>query len=135
MKRIIRTMVWGAIGLLALYTLLEGTVGVSFIRRVPLDNDPLTNSVLVTSVSSNRITLADGRILVMEGFPPEFLAHEMRDSRGRIELDDLGSRFSNVYVRQKRFICGTYAPRVIIALVHQEYPGYKRRPLGLGSFQ
>jgi len=135
MKRVVKVTVWGAVGLAALYTLLAVTVGVSFYRPVPLDNDPLTNSVSFTAISGNRITLADGRVLVMDGFPPEFLAREMRDSGGRVELESISSGYASVTVRQKRFICGTYAPRIVVPLVRREYPAYERRSLGLGAFQ
>ena len=135
MKRIVRVTVWGAVSLAALYTLLAVTVGVSFYRPVPLGNDPLTNSIAITSVSSNRLTLADGRVLVMLGHEPERLSQDMRDSGGRVELDSADSRFASVYVKRKRFICGTGAPAVVIPLLRSEYSAYYRHPLGLGEFQ
>jgi len=135
MKRIIRAIVWGAVSLVALYTLLVFTLGVSFYRSVPIDNDPLTNSIAVTSVSSNRLTLADGRVLVMLGYEPERLSQDMRDSGGRVELDSATSRFASVCVKRKMFICGTYAPRIVIPLFQSEYAAYYRHPLGLGEFQ
>ena len=133
MKRIVRVTAWGVVGVGAFYTLLSVTVGVSFDRAVPLDNDPLTNSVVVTSISSNRLTLADGRVLVMEGYPPEPLAREMRESEYRVELESVSSGFVSVIVKKKRFICGTYAPRcVVVPLVRRAYPAYERHALGLG---
>ena len=135
MKRIVRFTVWGAVGVAALFTLLTVTVGVTFYRPVPIDNDPLTNSIAVTSVSSNRLTLADGRVLEMLGWETERLSQDMRDSGGRVELESPDSRFASVYVKRKRFICGTYAPRVVIPLLRTEYAAYYRHPLGLGEFQ
>lgn len=135
MKRIVRVTLWGAVSLAALYTFLAVTVGVSFYRPVPLDNDPLTNSIAITSVSSNRLTLADGRVVVMLGYDPEHLTQDIRDSGGRIELDSSDARFAGVYVKRKMFICGTYAPRVVIPLLRSEYAAYYRHSLGLGEFQ
>jgi hypothetical protein len=135
MKRIVRVTVWGAVAMAALYTLLALTVGVGFYRSVPLDNDPLTNSIAVTSISSNRLTLADGRVLVMLGYEPERLSQDMRDSGGRVELGSADSRFASVCVKRKMFICGTYAPRIVIPLLRSEYAAYYRHPLGLGEFQ
>jgi hypothetical protein len=135
MKRIARVTVWGAVSLAALYTLLALTVGVSFYHPVPLDNDPLTNSIAITSVYSNRLTLADGRVLVMLGYEPERLRQDIRDSGGRVELDTADSRSTIVCVKKKRFICGTGAPAVVIPLLRSEYPAYYRQPLGVGEFQ
>jgi hypothetical protein len=135
MKRIVRVTVWGAVAVAALYTLLAMTVGVSFYRLVPLDNDPLTNSIGVTSVSSNRLTLADGRILIMLGWEATRLSQDMRDYGGRIELELPDSRFAIVYVKRKRFICGTYEPRIVIPLLRSEYEANYRHSLGLGEFQ
>jgi hypothetical protein len=135
MKRFVRVMVWGAVGMAALHTLLAVTVGASFYRRVPVNNDPLTNSVSVTSISSNRLTLADGRSLIILGYPAEILGQELRDSGGRIELDSDDSRLPYVYVKRKRFICGTGAPAVVIPLFRSEYSRFYRHPLGLGEFQ
>ena len=136
MQRIVRVTVWEAVGAAALATLyswLAATVGVSFYRPVPLDNDPLTNSVAVTSVSSNRFTLADGRVLVMEEYPGDFLADARRDFGGRIELDSADTGFASVFVKSKRFICGTHAPRVVVPLIRREYPAYEKRWLGMGT--
>jgi hypothetical protein len=133
MKDIVRVIVWSALALAAFYTLLEVTVGVSFYRAVPLANDPLTNSVLVTSVSSNRFTLADGRVLVMEGYG-EPLDRAMREAGYRVELESNPSGSTSVFMRKKRFICGTHAP-VVVPLLRQEYPAYYRHPLGWGTLQ
>jgi hypothetical protein len=119
----------------ALYTLLEVTVGVSFERPVPINNDPLTNSVLFTSISSNRIMLASGRVVVMLGYSGDSLAREMSDSGGRIEVESDGSGLATVNVRQKRFRCGTHGPLIFVPLVRQEYPGYGRHVLGLARLE
>src|SRR5688572_17166423 len=111
MKHIVRATIWGTVGVASLYTLLAVTVGVSFYRPVPVDNDPLTNSVPVTSVSSNRLTLADGRVVVIEGYTPENFELKLRHSGGRVELAHVDSSFAHVFVKKKRFICGTHAPR------------------------
>ena len=78
-------MVWGAVALAGLYTLLAVTVGVTFYRPIAIDNDPLTNSVAVASVFTNRLTLADGRVVVMLGYPSDVLKEQIRDSGERIE--------------------------------------------------
>ncbi len=135
MKHIVRVTVWGAVGIVTLFTFLAVTVGVSFYRPIPLNNDPLTNSIAITSVSSNRLTLADGRVLVMLDYEPEHLSQDMRDSGGRIELDSSDSRSAIVYVKRKRFNCGTHAPAVVIPLLRSEYPGFYRYLLGPGQFQ
>lgn len=116
-----------------IYTALAVTVGVSFDRAVPLDNDPLTNGLVVTSISSNRLTLEDGRVLVMDGYTAEQLDPVMRESGYRVELESIDSRYASVSVKRKRFICGTYAPRVIVPLVPRAYPAYERRLLGLAD--
>ena len=100
--------------------MLAVTVGVSFYRLVPINNDPLTNSIAITSVSSNRLTLPDGRVLVMLGYEPEQLSQDMSDSSGRVELDSPDSVFVSVYVKKKIFICGTHSPRVVIPPVSCE---------------
>ena len=120
MRAIVRLAVWGAVTMAALYTLLAVTVGVSFYRLVPINNDPLTNSIAITSVSSNRLTLPDGRVLVMLGYEPEQLSQDMSDSSGRVELDSPDSVFVSVYVKKKIFICGTHSPRVVIPPVSCE---------------
>jgi hypothetical protein len=48
MKAFVRMTVRGFVGIAALYAMLEIAVGIGFYRLVPLDNDPLTNSVAVT---------------------------------------------------------------------------------------
>lgn len=138
MKHTVGVMVWGGVGgaaVVALYSWLAATVGVSFYRPVAIDNDPLTNSIAVTSVSSNSFTLADGRVLVMEDYSSDFLAERMRDLGDRIELDSVDSTFASVFVRGKRFICGTHAPRVVVPLIRRDYPAYERRWLGVGTLQ
>jgi hypothetical protein len=135
MKGIVTFAVWAAVIIAALYTFLAMTVGVSFYRSVPINNDPLTNSIAISSVSSNRLTLADGRVLVMVGYEPEHLSRDMRDSGSRVELDSPDLRFASVYVKKKIFICGTYSPRVVIPLLQNKYAAYYRHPLGLGEFQ
>ena len=135
MKRIDHFIVAGAVGVAALYALLVMTVGVSFYRPVPLDNDPLRNSVGVTSLSSNGLILAGGKILVMEDYRAEFLERELRESDDRVELDPLDSGFATVFVKKKRFICGTHAPRVVLPLLRHEYPAYERQLLGLGRLR
>lgn len=135
MKRIVRVTVYGALSLAALFSLLAATVGVSVYRRVPLDNDPLTNSIAIISVSSNRLTLADGRVLTMSGFQPELLSFDMLNLGSRIELQSLDSRFAIVYVKRKRFFCGNGRPAIVIPVFRNEYPAYYRGLLGLGEFQ
>ncbi len=135
MKRIIRVTVSVVLATAALYTLLALTVGVSFYRPVPLDNDPLTNSVAIVSVSSNRLTLADGRVLVMPDREPDQLSWEMRNAGGRVEVDSSDSRFAVVYAKRHVFICGTGAPWIVIPLLRDEYPAYYRQAIGLGEFQ
>jgi len=133
MTRIVRVTTWGAVGVAIVYTLLAVTVGVSFDRPVPLDNDPLTNALPVTSISSNRLTLEDGRVLVMDGYTAEQLGGLMGESGYRVELESIDSKYVSVCVKRKRFICGTYAPRVIVPLVPRAYPAYERRLLGLAD--
>jgi hypothetical protein len=135
MKRIFKVTVWAAVSLAALYPLLAVTVGVSFYRAVPLDNDPLTNSIAVTGIHSNRLTLVDGRVLLMRGYEPKQLSQDILDSDSQIELDTDDSRFAGIYVKKKRFICGTHAAAIVIPIRHREYPAYHRRLLGLGEFQ
>jgi hypothetical protein len=135
MKGILTTVVWGTITMAALYALLATTVGVSFYRPVPINNNPLTNSIAIRSVSSNRLTLADGRVLVMLGYGQEELSEEMRDSGDRVELDSPDSGFASVYVKKKIFICGTHSPRVVIPLLRSKYPAYCRHLLGVGELQ
>ena len=139
MKRIGSVTVLGVAAVAALYGLLA-TGSVGFYSWVPLDNDPLTNSIAVTSISSNRLTLADGRVLVMLGYDPDRLAKAMRDSGGRVELGSvqLGSeepRFASVRVKSRRFICGTGRPAVVIPLLRSEYPRYYSLLIGVGEFQ
>jgi hypothetical protein len=145
MKRFVKITGWGAVGVAALYALLEVTVGVDFHRPVALDNDPLTNSVAVASITSNRLTLADGRVLVVLGYSPERLKQEMRDSGGRVELEPADSRFATLCVKKKRSIHETHrpdvviplrhAPAVVIPLLRREYPAYYRHRVGLSEFQ
>ena len=135
MKRIVRVTIWTVVTIAALYTSLAITDGVSFYRPVPLANEPLTNAVAVTSIFSNKLTLADGRVLVMEGFPPEILTQQMRDSGGRVQLEPIDPRFIKVIVKKKRFICGTHGPAVVIPLLRHEYPAYESYLLGLGTLQ
>src|SRR5258708_38892694 len=104
MKRIVRVTVWGAVAAAVVYTMLAVTIGVSFDRAVPLDNAPLTNALMVTSISSNRLTLEDGRVLVMEGYRAEELDGVMRESGNRLELGLIDSRCASVCVKRKRFI-------------------------------
>jgi hypothetical protein len=135
MKRSVRVTIFGALSLAALFSLLAATVGVSFYRRVPLDNDPLTNSIAIVSVSSNRLTLADGRVLTMSNYHSELLSFDILKSGNRIELQASDSHFANVYVKRKRYFCGNGRPAVVIPVFRNEYPVYYRDLLGLGEFQ
>ena len=135
MKRIDTAILVGVFGMMALYFILGSTVGVSFYRAVPLANDPLTNSVAVTSISTNRLTLEDGRVLIMDLYAPESLEQAVSDSGWRVELADLSSGLATVAVKHKRFTCGTHKPRIVIPLVQHGYPAYERQLLGFGTLQ
>lgn len=128
---IMKVTVFGVV----LYALLAATVGVSFDRRVAIDNDPLTNSIAVTSISGNCLNLADGTVIVMWGYNPKELSEDMRAYGNRVELDRVDSHSASVIVKRRRFICGTGAPLVVIPLIRREYPRYSRHLLGVGEFQ
>ncbi len=135
MKRIVKVTIFGMLSLTALLALSAATVGVSFCRPVPLDNDPLTNSVAILSVSSNRLALADGRVLAMSNYNAELLSFDLLDSGSRIELESLDARSVSIYVKRRRFICGNGRPAIVIPVFRNEYPLYDRQLLGLGEFQ
>jgi len=135
MKGMVRIAVWGTVSIATLYTLVAMTAGVSLYRLVPIDNDPLTNSIAITSVSSNRLTLADGRVLVMLFSESEQLSRNMCESAGRVELESRDFRCADVYVKKKIFICGTHAPRIVIPLFENKYAANFRFALGVGEFQ
>src|SRR5262245_29681421 len=137
MKRFARAMIVGAVGIAVVYAFLDITVGVGFYRLVPLDNDPLTNSVAVASVSSNRITFADGRVLVMFGFSPQLLEQSTRDCDFAVgvELESRDLPFASVYVKRKLWICGTGQAGIVVPLFRREVPLCYRSPLGVGEFQ
>jgi hypothetical protein len=134
MKRLGIITIWGVIVLAGLCTLLA-KVGAGFYQPVPVDNEPLVNSIAVTCISSNRLILADGRVLVTWDRGSECLNQAVQNSGRQVEVESLDSRSAIVYVRRERFICGTFAPRIVIPLFQSKYPKYERFLLTMAEVQ
>ena len=136
MGRVTWFIALGLICVVGLYLSLNATLGVGFYYPVPLDNNPLDHPVAVTSVSSNKLLLADGRVLTMEFLPSETDLSEMiRESGFHVDVEPVISTDAYVYVKKRTFICGTHAPRIVIPLFPNNYPAYHRQLLGSGSVQ
>jgi hypothetical protein len=58
---------------------------------VPLDYDPSTNALVITSIASNTLTLENGKVLVMSGYTTEELKQSIGESRYRDELERIDS--------------------------------------------
>ncbi len=64
-------IIWGTVAVLIVFV---ATGNVAFRRYEPLNNDPLKAAVDVSEVSSDKLVLADGRVILMDLLQMEFIA-------------------------------------------------------------
>jgi hypothetical protein len=122
----IRIALYGGIVVLTLLL----APGVSFHYLAPQENDPLTNSVKVTSLSTDSLKLADGRVVLIA---TAGLERDFEQGTLSVELQEIGLKDVIVFVKTKTFICGTGGPRFVIPLIPQHFPKYQRQAFGPGT--
>ena len=132
MKRVLQILGWALLA--GNLVFLELTFGITIFYRKPVPNEPLNHPVDVKEISGDKLILADGRVIFM-GYLDTGTEQTLRDSRFQVDVEPEQSDFVAVYVRQRTFICGTHAPRIVLPLVPRHYPAYQRRMLGLGSLK
>lgn len=133
MTRIVETTL-AVSAIVLLLVLLGPAIGFGFSYPAPYENEPLTNSIKVTSISSNSLSLADGRVISID--TTQLLWNRsLSESGERVEVKELGSGSVLVYAKQRALICGTGRPVIILRLFPQRYPKYHRYLLGHGTLK
>lgn len=134
MNGTLKVTLWRTAALVGVYSFLAAAMGVGFYREVPVNNNPLRHAVTVTSVSGNRLTLADGRVFVMSDIEPARLSDAIRASGGQVELNTVGG-FTEVIVKRRLLRCGTGDPLIVIPVLRREHPMNGIRSLGFGKLE
>lgn len=124
---VVRIVLCGAIIVLILLL----TPGIGFRYLAPQENQPLTNPVRVTSISTNSMYLADGRVVSIStaGLERDFAEGNLFVEIQKTENDVL------VFVKQRRFVCGTGRPDIVIPLIAERFPKYRRELFGMGTLE
>lgn len=109
-----------------------GIVGINYLRVV--DNDPFPVAVQISTMDSDHIQLADGRVITdFGGLSPED-RDRIKDSGGRVGLKFESAAKVSVmlYARRPRTICRIGMPIFIVPLIPIDVPRYDRGLLLIG---
>jgi hypothetical protein len=126
----LRIVVYGALLAIVAFVLDGmGVLGFTFPRAI--ENDPLRKPLLVTSVTSNSFTLADGRSFLVIYDQHNFFK-AITNVGVRVDLDEMGEEEFTVYTAERGWICGTpWARMITIPLIPQSVPINHRRYAGM----
>ena len=132
--RIMRIFAY-ATGLLLLLLAIATALGmVGFRYPHVIQDQPLANPVKVLRVESNRLFLADSRVIDVDLYPKQDITNQLAQSDFMIDVEDGKDDIVGIFARQDGWICGTpWAQPVRIPIFRDTVYRNRRKLITIGK--
>ena len=127
--KIMRIVVY-SVGLIFLLLVIAAALGmVGFHYPHVVQDQPLNDPVAVLHVESNRLILADGRVIEADLDSEQDITNQLAQSDFMIDVERGQDGFVGIYARQDGWICGTPWAQPILIPVFRDTVYRNRREL------
>lgn len=132
--KIIRKVVY-AVGTVFLLLVIAAALGmVGFHYPHVVQDQPLNDPVAVLDVESNRLFLADGRVIEADVDSEQDITNQLAQSDFMIDVEQGQDGFVGIYARQDGWICGTpWAQPILIPAFRDTVYRNRRELIMIGT--